>query len=70
MPRENSGSSKVWVLQHHDEFKVVESADRPDTETDIGERMKLVYGPFTNRDAAEKYSNNMKVRTLRHQGEQ
>lgn len=70
MAKERTSGKKAWVVQHHDEISVVESADRPDTSVEEGERLKSVFGPFASKDAAEKYRTNMNVRTLRFQSEQ
>lgn len=65
MPDNRKKVEKWWVVQHHDEMSVVQSAQRPDTKVEDGERMKVAHGPFVTRDEAEKTAQSLTERTLR-----
>jgi hypothetical protein len=59
------GKSKVWVLQHHDELSVHEGETPPSTKVEKGERAKRHFGPFTTREAAQTYADNLSAKTLK-----
>jgi hypothetical protein len=61
---------KFWVVQHHDQFEVVQSATRPDGATKAGERLKHIHGPYRSQEQADAYrerreSNTMRVKHLK-----
>lgn len=61
----SKGKAKVWVLQHHDELTVHEGDSAPSTKVEKDERDKRVFGPFTTREAAQTYADNLSAKTLK-----
>lgn len=70
MKTARAGKLKVWVIQHHDEMTVSESATAPSVEVQKGERGKRVYGPFADKTQAETYANNLRAKTLKARTEE
>jgi hypothetical protein len=56
-----------WVVQQHDEVAVVHQKERPSDKVEVGERLKVVYGPFGSQADATKRRDDLYSRTHRAQ---
>lgn len=65
MASKGTGASLLWILQQHDDFKLVEGREAPSTKVEAGERMKAVFGPYASKADAEAAMRSMEARTLR-----
>ena len=68
MPRPNTaGDTPFWVLQQHDRFSVVQSAEPPPLKVADGLRQKLRFGPYRTEADAKDAAAKMYSRTMRSQ---
>lgn len=67
MEKKKHGHNRHWVVQQHDEMKLVESPTQPPTAVESGERAKRIHGPFPDKDTAQKHADKLESRTLRGQ---
>jgi hypothetical protein len=59
------GRGKWWVVQQHQQVDVVESAERPSTDVEVGERAKRVKGPYREKADAQAVRDRLKGATLK-----
>lgn len=67
MEKKKSGGDRHWVVTQHDDVRVVTAHEMPSTAVQKGERMKRVYGPYTDKTKAQKQADELEARTLRAQ---
>ena len=60
-----SGGGLWYLVAQHDEFQVVQSETIPDLTVPKGERMKTVFGPFLDQQAAKDRADKLERRTLK-----
>ena len=59
------GGQRWRIVQQHDNFEIVQAAERPLTTIEKGQRMKHVWGSFATKEEADAKSEEIYDRTLR-----